>query len=89
MKNLNYLILLLPSLLFSQIHVDNQWKNTINPIFQHLNKSKISSGMLLDYAMEFTDVRRARHEREECTVTDTTYVNANVVGGIYKNLISG
>jgi hypothetical protein len=56
MKNLTYLILLLPSLLFSQINVDNQWKNSINPIFQYLDKSKISSGMLLDYAMEFTDV---------------------------------
>gem|GEM_PF-1838225 len=67
--------------MFSQIHVDNQWKNAINPIFQNLDKNKISSGMLLDYAMEFTDVSAYNG-----VITDTTYVNANVVGDIYKTL---
>jgi len=81
MKNLTYLLLILPSLLFSQIHVDNQWKNAINPIFQNLDKSKITSGMLLDFAMEFTDVTAYNG-----VITDTTYVNANVVGDIYKTL---
>jgi hypothetical protein len=37
--------------------------------------------MLLDYAMEFTDV-----EAYNGVVTDSTYVNANVVGDIYKTL---
>lgn len=81
MKNLPFLLLLLPSLLFAQIHVDNNWKNSINPIFENLDKTKISSGMLLDYAMEFTDV-----EAYNGVVTDSTYVNANVVGDIYKTL---
>jgi hypothetical protein len=40
--------------------------------------------MLLDYVMEFTNV-----EAYDGTLTDSTYVNANVVGDIYKNLISG
>jgi hypothetical protein len=84
MKNLPFLLLLLPSLLFAQIHVDNNWKNSINPILENLDKTKISSGMLLDYAMEFTNV-----EAYDGTLTDSTYVNANVVGDIYKNLISG
>jgi len=61
--------------------VDNQWKNAINPIFQNLDKSKISSGMLLDYAMEFTDVTAYNG-----VITDTTYINANVVGDVYKTL---
>jgi len=81
MKNLTYLLLLLPCLLFAQIHVDNNWANEINPIFQNLDKSKITSGMLLDYAMEFTDVTAYNG-----TLTDSTYVNANVVGDIYKTL---
>jgi hypothetical protein len=81
MKNLTYLILLLPCLLFAQIHVDNNWANEINPIFQNLDKSKIQSGMLLDYAMEFTDVTAYNG-----TLTDSTYLNANVVGDIYKTL---
>lgn len=81
MKNLTYLILLLPSLLFSQINMDNNWANEINLIFQNLDKSKITSGMLLDYAMEFTNV-----EAYNGTLTDSTYVNANVVGDVYKTL---
>jgi hypothetical protein len=56
MKNLSKLLYLLPLLTMAQINVDNRWKNAINPIFENLNKSKIPSGMLLDYAMEFTDV---------------------------------
>jgi hypothetical protein len=56
MKNLSYLLFLLPLLTMAQINVDNRWKDLINPIFENLDKSKIPSGMLLDYAMEFTDV---------------------------------
>jgi hypothetical protein len=56
MKKITYLLFLLPLLTMAQINVDNRWKNVINPIFENLDKSKIPSGMLLDYAMEFTDV---------------------------------
>lgn len=81
MKNLLYLTLLIPITFYAQINVDNQWKNAINPIFQNLDKSKIQSGLLLDYAMEFTNV-----EAYNGVVTDSTYINANVVGDIYKTL---
>ena len=40
MKNLLYLILLIPITFYAQINVDNQWKNSINPIFQYLDKRK-------------------------------------------------
>lgn len=81
MKKLFYLFLILPMLAISQIHVDNQWKNIINPIFDNLDQSKIQSGILLDYAMEFTDVTAYNG-----VLTDTTYLNANVLGDIYKTL---
>ena len=61
--------------------MDNQWKNSINPIFENLDKTKVQSGMLLDYAMEFTDVTAYNG-----VLTDTTYINANVLGDIYKTL---
>ena len=60
MKKITTLLLLFPFLLTAQISIDNQWKNSVNPIFQNLDKSKIQSGMLLDYAMEFTDVKLCR-----------------------------
>lgn len=40
-------------------------------IFQNLDKSKIQSGMLLDYAIEFTDVNAYNG-----VLTDTTYIDA-------------
>lgn len=84
MKKSLYLILFLPTLLLSQIEIDNQWKNSIGPIFQNLDKSRISSGILLDYAMEFTDVTAYNG-----VITDTTYIDANVMGDIYKTLFMG
>jgi hypothetical protein len=71
----------MPLLTIAQINVDNQWKNSINPIFQNLDKTKIQSGLLLDYAMEFTDVTAYNG-----ILTDTTYIDANVMGDIYKTL---
>uniref|UniRef100_UPI00404A3CDF hypothetical protein n=1 Tax=Flavobacterium sp. TaxID=239 RepID=UPI00404A3CDF len=56
MKKFSYLLFILPLLTMAQINVDNRWKNAINPIFENLDKSKIPSGMLLDYAMEFTEL---------------------------------
>jgi hypothetical protein len=81
MKNLIKLLFLMPLLTMAQINVDNQWKNSINPIFENLDKTKVQSGMLLDYAMEFTDVTAYNG-----VLTDTTYINANVLGDIYKTL---
>ena len=81
MKKLFTLLLLFPFLINAQIYVDNNWKNAINPTFQNLDKTKIQSGMLLDYAMEFTDVTAYNG-----VLTDTTYVNANILGDIYKTL---
>jgi len=81
MKKLLYAFLIMPMLAMAQVQVDNQWKTAINPFFQNLDKSKIQSGMLLDYAMEFTNV-----EAYNGTLTDSTDINANVVGDIYKTL---
>jgi hypothetical protein len=81
MKKITILLFLMPIVLMAQINVDNQWKNSINPIFQNLDKTKIQSGLLLDYAMEFTDVIAYNG-----VLTDTTYLNANVLGDIYKTL---
>uniref|UniRef100_UPI00404B779C hypothetical protein n=1 Tax=Flavobacterium sp. TaxID=239 RepID=UPI00404B779C len=82
MRKFSYLLFLLPLLTMAQINVDNRWKNAINPIFENLNKSKIPSGMLLDYAMEFTDVTAYNG-----VLTDSTFINTHVMGEIYKTLI--
>ena len=81
MKNLTYFLFLLPLFALAQINVNNEWKISINTTFQNLDKTKISSGLLLDYAMEFTDVTAYNG-----VLTDTTYIDINVMGDIYKTL---
>jgi hypothetical protein len=65
----------------AQLEVDTDWKTEINNIFQHLDKSKVTTGHLLDYAMEFTDITAY-----DGVVRDTNYVDLNVLGNIYKTL---
>jgi len=81
MKKITFLLFLIPLIMKAQINIDNQWKNSINPIFVNLDKTKVQSGMLLDYAMEFTDVTAYNG-----VLTDTTYIDANVLGDICKTL---
>jgi hypothetical protein len=71
-------------LLNAQTEINNNWKNQINPIFQGLNKNRVPHKVLLDYAMEFTNVPAYNG-----TLTDSTYVDANVLGNIYKTLFMG
>ncbi|MFV0572246.1 MAG: hypothetical protein ACK5M1_07440 [Xanthomarina gelatinilytica] len=77
-------IVIFSSMLNAQTEVNNNWKNQINPIFQGLDKSKVPNAVLLDYAMEFTNVPAYNG-----TLTDSTYVDANVLGNIYKTLFMG
>ncbi|WP_405370032.1 hypothetical protein [Nonlabens sp. Asnod2-A12] len=82
MKKIITFLLLFPSLLFAQLHVDDTWSNEVNPIFNNLDKTKITSGILIDYAMEFTDLSAYNG-----VVTDTNYVDVTTVGNIYKTYL--
>lgn len=72
------------SLCFSQKEINTNWKNYINPIFAGLDKSKVPHAILLDYAMEFTDVPSYNG-----TLTDSTYIDMTVYSNIYKTLLMG
>ncbi|WGH75363.1 T9SS type A sorting domain-containing protein [Tenacibaculum tangerinum] len=85
MKNLSFICALLVScMLTAQTVTNNTWKDQINPIFQGLDKSKVPHAILLDYAMEFTNVPAYNG-----TLTDSTYISTNVLGSIYKTLFMG
>ncbi|CAM1334567.1 hypothetical protein [Tenacibaculum aestuariivivum] len=77
-------VVLFNSMLNAQTEVNNNWKNQINSVFQGLNKNRIPHKVLLDYAMEFTNVPAYNG-----TLTDSTYVDASVLGNIYKTLFMG
>ncbi len=82
MKKLFILFIVLPFMAASQIHIDRDWASDINQIFQHLDKSKVSSGILLDYAMDFTEVPRFNGEQEEANKAVL-----NSIGNICKGSI--
>jgi hypothetical protein len=86
MKNLiiKICLLLFSILAMAQKEIDTQWKNQINSIFQGMDKSRVPNEILLDYAMEFTNVPAYNG-----TITDSTFVNANAIGNIYKTLFMG
>ncbi|MHA3786783.1 T9SS type A sorting domain-containing protein [Flavobacterium hauense] len=69
---------------YSQIKVDTIWKSQINAIFENIDKSRVPTGVLLDYAMEFTNVAAYNG-----TITDSTEVSATILGNIYKTLLMG
>lgn len=85
MQKLGLVLCLLCSFIgYGQQEINSQWKSQINPIFQGLDKSKVPHAILNDYAMEFTNVPAYKG-----ILTDSTFVDANVLGNIYKTLFMG
>ena len=80
-KNILLLLSAFPIMLLAQNHIDESWSNSINPIFHNLDKNRISSGILLDYGVDFTNVSAYNG-----VVTDTNYVDTRVISDIYKTL---
>jgi len=64
--------------------IDRERAKEINAVFENLDKRKIPHGILLDYAMEFTDVTAYNGK-----LTDSTAVNSSVFSNIYKTLLMG
>ena len=86
MKKIIFLgiILLCTTTLFAQgKEVDREFKAQIDPIFDEIDKRQVPHGILLDYAMEFTNLK-AYNGR----LTDSTIVNATALKDIYITLIS-
>jgi pimeloyl-ACP methyl ester carboxylesterase len=86
MKKITLLFFLgIASLSYSQgISIPNTWKSKVNSTFQGLDKARVPHGILLDYAMEFTNVPAYNGQ-----LTDSTAVDINVFGNIYKTLFMG
>lgn len=82
-----YLIVLLFSLLLSSTTIQSQTVNTdfaneINAVFAGMDKSKVPHKLLLDYAMEFTELSAYNG-----VLTDTNYVQQNSYKAIYNTLL--
>lgn len=68
----------------AQEEINTTFANQMNTMFGQLNKSKIPKGILLDMAMEFTDVPAFNG-----TLNSQNYVSAQRLKEIYKTLLMG
>lgn len=69
---------------FAQVQKNTSWKNHVNSTFQGMDKARVPHGILLDFAMEFTDLTAYNG-----TLTDSTAIDMTVLGNIYKTLYMG
>ena len=69
---------------FAQVQKNTSWKNHVNSTFQGMDKVRVPHGILLDFAMEFTDITAYNGN-----LTDSTAIDMTVLGNIYKTLYMG
>ena len=83
MKKISFLLLLIfAKLSFAQQDINESFGQQMATMFAPLDKSKVPNGLLLDIAMEFTDVPRFNG-----TLTDSTYVRPSTLKNIYNTLL--
>lgn len=64
--------------------INTTWQDYTTPIFQGLDNTKVPTGILLDQAMEFADLRAYNG-----FATDSTAVDIDVFSNIYKTILTG
>ena len=69
---------------YAQVQKNTSWKNHVNSTFQGMDKTRVPHGILLDFAMEFTDITAYNGN-----LTDSTAIDMTVLGNIYKTLYMG
>jgi hypothetical protein len=84
MKKLLFWALLCPALSYCQIEIDTIWKQRIDSVSVNLNLANVPHGILLDKAMEFTNVPAYNG-----VLTDSTDLDIHVFSNIYKTLFMG
>ena len=85
MKNLfKILFLLLAINAIAQQEVNTSFATQMNNMFSPLDKNRVPHGILLDFALEFTNVPAFNG-----TLSDSTYVNPKVLKEIYHTLLMG
>ena len=85
MKNYLFItafICFLTTLSYSQQVTNTEFKTKTLQVFQNLDKNKIPHGILLDFEMEFTNLKVFNG-----TLTDSTFTTSQTMSDIYKTII--
>ena len=68
---------------FAQAEINTEFSTRMNYVFGQLDKSRIPTGLLLDYAMEFASLANYNG-----MLTDTNKVNKGLLADIYNTLLT-
>ncbi|MDD3003650.1 hypothetical protein [Flavobacterium sp.] len=82
-STLLFILLLVFSIANAQQEISSEYSRQADAMFAPLNKTLVPHGILLDFGMEFTNLKAYNG-----TLTDSTIVNAMVLKNIYNTLIS-
>ncbi|XMO88346.1 T9SS type A sorting domain-containing protein [Algibacter sp. AS12] len=85
MNNYFYKLLLaclFTSFIYAQQVTNTEFKTKTLQVYQNLDKNRVPHGILLDFGMEFTNLKAF-----DGTLADSTYTNSQTISDIYKTLI--
>ena len=68
---------------FAQAEINTEFSTRMNYVFGQLDKSRIPTGLLLDYAMEFASLANYNG-----VLTDTNKVNKGLLMDVYNTLLT-
>lgn len=68
--------------IYAQQVTNTEFKTKTLQVYQNLDKNKVPHGILLDFGMEFTNLKAFNG-----VLTDSTYTNSQTVSDIYKTLL--
>jgi hypothetical protein len=80
MKQL-YIILLVFGVSVAQAQIYDGWKNEIESIFQHVNRNHVTTGLLTDYGIYFTNI-----DKFNGIPSDTNYIELTEWQSLYLSL---
>lgn len=70
------------STIYSQAETNTEFSNRMNYVFSPLEKNRVPHGLLLDYAVEFADLKSYNG-----VLTDSNKVNAGLLKDVYTTLL--
>ena len=68
---------------FSQAEINTEFSTRMNYVFGQLDKSRIPTGLMLDYAMEFASLSNYNG-----VLTDTNKVNKGILMDVYNTILT-
>ncbi|MCX8492430.1 MAG: hypothetical protein ORN54_15340 [Cyclobacteriaceae bacterium] len=81
MKKLLFLLLLVNNVSYTQTEIGTAFQNEMNTLFQNVSRTPVTTGLLKEYGMRFTDVGKLNG-----VLTTSNHCNSGVWSALYTSL---